>query len=135
MAAGASGELGVVVVGAGVGAKAPGNGAGAGAIGETKGTGDGAKLGVGVAVGAGDGGEDSGVGIGATGGGTAGGGVWRPLRSAMTTTMSFSPARQLASLPLMKKKGPDRSNVNTVLPSSNLPLANDADMLHASYAP
>ncbi|KAF0920592.1 hypothetical protein E2562_035736 [Oryza meyeriana var. granulata] len=53
----------------------------------------------------------------------------------MTTTMSFSPARQLASLPLMKKKGPDRSNVNTVLPSSNLPPANDADVLHALYAP
>ncbi|KAF0914412.1 hypothetical protein E2562_028500 [Oryza meyeriana var. granulata] len=134
MAAGASGELEVVVVGAGVGAKAPSDGAGAGAIGETKGAGDGAKLGVGVAVGAGNGGEDSGVSIGATGGGTAGGGVWRPLRSAMTTTMSFSPARQLASLPLMKK-GPDRSNVNTVLPSSNLPPANDADVLHASYAP
>ncbi|KAF0892382.1 hypothetical protein E2562_015456 [Oryza meyeriana var. granulata] len=43
--------------------------------------------------------------------------------------------RQLASLPLMKKKVPDRSNVSTVLPSSNLPPANDADVLHVSYAP
>ncbi|KAF0895039.1 hypothetical protein E2562_006757 [Oryza meyeriana var. granulata] len=53
----------------------------------------------------------------------------------MTTTMSFSPARQLASLPLMKKKGPDRSNVNTVLLSSNLSPANDANVLHACMPP
>uniref|UniRef100_A0A0E0LER2 Uncharacterized protein n=1 Tax=Oryza punctata TaxID=4537 RepID=A0A0E0LER2_ORYPU len=136
MAAGAGGELGVDVVGAGAGAIGETDGDGLGVIA----TGDGAMLGV-AAAGAGDGGDDAGLGIGtgATGGGTAaGGGAWRPLRSAMTTTMSFSPARQLASLPLMKKKGPDLSNVNTVLPSSNLPpppATDDDDVLHASYAP
>ena len=43
------------------------------------------------------------------------GGAW----SAACTT-SFSLAQQLASLPLMKKKGPGRSSVNTVQPPWNL---------------
>jgi hypothetical protein len=60
------------------------------------------------------------------------GGVHAPLWSGMTTTMSFWLARQQASSPLMKKKGPERSSVNTVLPSSNL-LTYD-DVLQALYA-
>lgn len=99
---------------------------------------------VGVVAGAGIGAADGGVGMGAAAGGVVGlgigvadgggmaGGVRAPLRSARTTTMSFWLARQLPSLPLMKKKGPERSNVNTVLPSSNLVMYDD--VLHALYA-
>uniref|UniRef100_A0A0D9WTB0 Uncharacterized protein n=1 Tax=Leersia perrieri TaxID=77586 RepID=A0A0D9WTB0_9ORYZ len=129
----AGGDSGVVV-GAGPGDKAAGDGT----IGETDGPGDVAGDGtIGEIDGVGDdvAGDGDGAKLGgATGEGIGGdGGVW--WRSAMTTTMSFSPARQLDSLPLMKKKGPDRSNVNTVLPSSNLPPpATAAVVLHASYA-
>ena len=77
----------------------------------------------GGAIAGGDGGDD-GLGIGAAdvggmdgGVGEGPGGVWS---AASTTTMSFSLAVQLAALPLMKKKGPERSSVNTVLPPSNL---------------
>lgn len=115
-------------------------GAGAG----TEAVGDGAELGVaaGAGIGAAEGGDDDGLGLGAEVGGvgidggmegagaTAGGA--RPLRSTRTTTKSFSFARQLASLPLMKKKGPERLNVKTVLPSSNFWTYDDA--LHESYA-
>lgn len=122
---GAGGELGVVV----------GTGAG-GELGVVVGAGAGAKAGdvgeVGVAAGAADeGGDEDGLVAGAgaaaggegglgSGGADDGVGVRLPERSARTTTMSFSLARQLASLPLTKKKAPERSNVNTVLPSSNL---------------
>lgn len=131
MAAGASagGELGMVV-GAGAGTKAPVDGGGED-VGVAAGAGRGAAPGEGCVDGLGTGGDDVGLGAGGTedGGGVMAGGVRVPLRSARTTTMSFSLARQLASLPLMKKKGPERSKVNTVLPSSNLATGDDA--LHA----
>jgi hypothetical protein len=83
----------------------------------------------------GDGGDD-GLGSGAADvGGMAGGigerpgGVWS---AASTTTMSFWLAVQLAWLPLMKKKGPERSSVKTVLPPSNLVMY--VVVLQALYA-
>lgn len=120
-AAGAGGELGAVVVGAGAGAEAAGDG---GEVGVAAGAGTGAALPEGGdddGLVAGAGGEEGGLGSGVGGDvGGAAGGVRVPERSARTTTMSFSLARQLASFPLTKKKGPERSSVNTVLPSSNL---------------
>jgi len=83
---------------------------------------------VGALLGAGD---DGGGGVELAGGGDAGDagggavlGACAPppvplLRAARTMTMSFSLARQLASTPLMKKSGPERSSVTTVSPSSN----------------
>jgi hypothetical protein len=83
----------------------------------------------------GDGGDD-GLGSGAADvGGMAGGigerpgGVWS---AASTTTMSFWLAVQLAWLPLMKKKGPERSSGKTVLPPSNLVMY--VVVLQALYA-
>jgi hypothetical protein len=79
-------------------------------------------------------GDDGGGGVELAGGGDAAGdagcgavlGACAPppvplplLRAARTMTMSFSLARQLASTPLMKKSGPERSSVTTVSPSSN----------------
>nr|BAD25216.1 hypothetical protein [Oryza sativa Japonica Group] len=96
------------------------------------------ELGDGGEAGGGDGDDGGGLaGAGDVGGGAvdeAGGGdgavaVAVPLRLARTMTMSFSPARQLASTPLMKKKAPARSSVKTVLPSANF-WSND-DVLHA----
>lgn len=86
----------------------------------------------------GDGGGEAGLGTGAAevGGMDEGGGVGeRPggvWLAASTTTMSFSPAAQLAPSPLMKKKGPERSSGNTVLPPSNLVMY--VVVLHALYA-
>ena len=87
----------------------------------------------------GDGGDEIGIGTGAAeadggapddgGIGEGLGGVWSAER---TRTMSFWLAAQPAWLPLMKKKGPERSSVNTVLPPSN--LARYAVVLHALYA-
>jgi hypothetical protein len=83
----------------------------------------------------GDGGDDGlGTGAAAVGGMEGGvgkrlGGVWL---AASTMTMSFWLAMQLAPLPLMKKKGPERSSVNTVLPPSSL-VRYDV-VLHALYA-
>jgi len=109
-----------VVVGAEAGGGAePAGGAGAGGGGDAV---------VGALGGAGD--EDGG-GVELAGGGDAGDagggavlGAVAPLpvpllRVARTMTMSFSLARQLASTPLMKKSGPERSSVTTVSPSSN----------------
>ena len=98
----------------------------------------GAELGGGVGVEAEAGGGDE-VGLGALGAGAggvavAGGGLEAdgagevagdeppeafPLRPARTMTISFSLARQLASTPLIKKKAPAWSSVNTVFPSAN----------------
>jgi hypothetical protein len=93
-------------------------------------------LGTGVAaVGGMDGGDDGlGSGAAAVGGMEGGvgkrlGGVWL---AASTTTMSFWLAMQLAPLPLMKKKGPERSSVKTELPPSSL-VRYDV-VLHALYA-
>jgi hypothetical protein len=110
----------VVVVGAGAGAEAAGDGGVAAGAGTGAAPGEGGDDDGGLVAGAAAGGEEGGLGSGAGDVGGAAGGVRVPERSARTTTMSFSLARQLASLPLMKKKGPERSNVNTVLPSSNL---------------
>jgi len=68
-------------------------------------------------IGLGMGGADDGGMEGGGGGGRRPGGVWS---TESTTTMSFCSALQLASLPLMKKKGPERSSVKTVLPPWNL---------------
>jgi hypothetical protein len=135
-AMGSGGEPGVVA-GAGPGAEAAGDGgevgvaAGAGRGAAPEGGGD-----EGLSAGAAAGGGEDGLGRGAGDGGDimggAPGGVRAPVRSARTTTMSFSLARQLASLPLMKKKGPERSSVNTVLPSSNFWRYDE--VLHALYA-
>jgi hypothetical protein len=87
---------------------------------------DGGDEGLGTgAMEGGDGGDmEGGLGRGAADiGGMAGGvgegpgGVWS---AASTTTRSFWLAVQLAWLPLMKKKGPERSSVNTVVPPSSL---------------
>jgi hypothetical protein len=86
----------------------------------------------GGAIEGGDGGDDGlGSGAGVVGGMEGGvgkrlGGVWL---AASTTTMSFWLAMQLPWLPLMKKKGPERSSVKTVFPPSN--LARYAVVLHA----
>jgi len=113
------GVLGVVVGAEAGGGAEPAGGAGAGGGGDAV---------VGALGGAGD---DDGGGVELTGGGDdgdAGGGAvlgaGAPplvplLRVARTMTMSFSLARQLASTPLMKKSGPERSSVTTVSPSSN----------------
>jgi hypothetical protein len=148
VAPGAGGELAGVVVGADAGAEGAEVGvvAGGGIIGAPEGgvgmvgaaSGGGIvgapEGGVGMVEGAGDGGGIV-VGGAVDGGGMVvggAGGVHAPLWSGMTTTMSFWLARQQASSPLMKKKGPERSSVNTVLPSSNL-LTYD-DVLQALYA-
>lgn len=128
---GAGGEPGVAgagadVVGEGGEAGVPA-GAGIGAAPPEGGGDDG--LSAGAAAG---GGVEDGLGRGAADGGDMVGGAPGGVRSARTTTMSFSLARQLDSLPLMKKKGPEWSNVNTVLPSSNL-FTYDVT-LHALYA-
>jgi hypothetical protein len=155
--AGAEGaEVGVVAGGGIIGAPEGGVGmvgaaAGGGMV--VGGTGDGGGMVVGGAVdgggmvvgGAGDGGmvvggtgDVGGMVVGGAGGDGGGmvvgcaGGVHAPLWSAWTTTMSFWLAQQQASSPLMKKKGPERSSVNTVLPSSNF-LTYD-DVLQALYA-
>ena len=137
-AMGAGGEPGEVV-GAGAGAETAGDGgeagvaAGAGRGAAPEGGGD-DGLSAGAAAGGGEDGLGRGAGDGGdiVGGAPAPGGVRAPVRSARTTTMSFSLARQLASLPLMKKKGPERSSVNTVLPSSN--FWRYEETLHALYA-
>lgn len=46
-----------------------------------------------------------------------GGCCWGLCLTAMTTTISFCPFLQLSALPVMKKKGPDRSNVKSESPS------------------
>jgi len=87
--------------------------------------GDGGDMEGGLGRGAADvGGMEGVVGVGARPGG-----VWL---AASTTTMSFWLAAQLGWLPLTKKKGPERSSVNTVLPPSN--LVTYAVVLHALYA-
>jgi len=135
-AMGGGGEPGVVV-GAGAGAETAGDGgeagaaAGAGRGVAPEGGGD-EGLSAGGAAGVGEDGLGRGAGDGGDIVGGAPGGVRAPVRSARTTTMSFSLARQLASLPLMKKKGPERSSVNTVLPSSN--FWRYEETLHALYA-
>lgn len=135
-AMGGGGEPGVVV-GAGEGAETAGDGgeagaaAGAGRGVAPEGGGD-EGLSAGGAAGVGEDGLGRGAGDGGDIVGGAPGGVRAPVRSARTTTMSFSLARQLPSLPLMKKKGPERSSVNTVLPSSN--FWRYEETLHALYA-
>jgi hypothetical protein len=109
MVVGGAGDGGMVVGGTGDGGMVVG------------GTGD-----VGGMVVGGAGGDGGGMVVGGAGG------VHAPLWSAWTTTMSFWLAQQQASSPLMKKKGPERSSVNTVLPSSNF-LTYD-DVLQALYA-
>jgi hypothetical protein len=139
VAPGAGGELAGVVVGADAGAEGAEVGvvAGGGIIGAPEGGVGmvGAAAGGGMVVGGtGDGGGMV-VGGAVDGGGMVvggAGGVHAPLWSAWTTTMSFWLAQQQASSPLMKKKGPERSSVNTVLPSSNF-LTYD-DVLQALYA-
>ena len=87
---------------------------------------EGGNIGLGIgapdggAMEGGDGGDAIGLGVGGMEEGGVGkrpGGVWS---AESTTTMSFWLAAQPAWLPLMKKKGPGRSSVNTVEPSWNL---------------
>lgn len=52
----------------------------------------------------------------------AGDGAFLLLRSARTTTTSFSFLRQLSLTPLMKWKGPDWLNLKTVCPSTYLEM-------------
>lgn len=123
LGAGGDDDAGGGVLGALVGAEA-GGGGGAEPAGGSSAGGD-AVVGA-LVGGAGD--DDGGGVVELTGGGDAGdagggavlgAGAVPLLRVARTMTMSFSLARQLASTPLMKKSGPERSSVTTVSPSSN----------------
>lgn len=73
----------------------------------------------GVVVGDGGGVETGGGVAGSTDEGDGEGGYcgWGLCLTAITTTMSFCPLLQLSALPVMKKKGPERSNVKTESPS------------------
>ncbi|URE39560.1 hypothetical protein MUK42_13315 [Musa troglodytarum] len=90
--------------GAGVGGWGFGNGGGAGPW--DAGAGEGDEAG-GLEVGGGDGGRDGGDEMGGQ------------FLTAMTTTTSFCPCWQFPGAPLMKKNGPDRSNLNTESPPSS----------------
>ena len=70
----------------------------------------------GLILGTGDGGGETG-GVAGTDEGDGEEGCWGLCLTAMTRTISFCPLLQLSALPLMKKKGPERSNVKIESPS------------------
>jgi hypothetical protein len=55
-------------------------------------------------------------------------GPWWPWFGDKTITINFSPFLQFSTFPLMKKKGPDLSNVKVESPPSNFWI--EFHMLH-----